>query len=151
GGEAARGDRRARPRHRPRLPARRRRRAMSERWARAMLATYRLAGAAVYPVVGTYVAWRASKGKEEHGRRRERYGRSGLPRPDGPLIWIHAASVGETLAVAPLIDRFAGYGINIVLTTGTVTSARIAREQLGERIIHQYVPLDLKPAVSRFL
>ena len=124
---------------------------MSERWARAMLTAYRWAGAAAYPVIGGYVAWRASKGKEEHSRRRERYGRAGRPRPEGPLIWIHAASVGETIAVVPLIERLLGHGINIVLTTGTVTSAQVARERLGERIIHQYVPLDLKPAVSRFL
>jgi 3-deoxy-D-manno-octulosonic-acid transferase len=124
---------------------------MSERWARTMLTAYRWAGAAAYPMIGGYVAWRASKGKEEHSRRRERYGRAGLPRPAGPLIWIHAASVGETIAVVPLIERLIGSGITIVLTTGTVTSAQVARERLGNRIIHQYVPLDLKPAVSRFL
>lgn len=124
---------------------------MSERWARALLSTYRWAGAAVYPLVGGYVAWRASKGKEERGRRRERYGFAGRERPKGPLVWVHAASVGETMAVVPLIERIAGFGINVVLTTGTVTSARVAEERLGERVIHQYVPLDLKPAVSRFL
>jgi 3-deoxy-D-manno-octulosonic-acid transferase len=124
---------------------------MSERWARAMLTAYRLAGAAAYPMIGGYVAWRASKGKEEHSRRRERYGRAGQPRPPGPLIWVHAASVGETIAVIPLIERLLASGITIVLTTGTVTSAHVARERLGGRVIHQYVPLDLKPAVSRFL
>ena len=124
---------------------------MSERWARAILTTYRWAGAAAYPVIGTYVAWRASRGKEEHARRRERYGRAGRERPDGPLIWMHAASVGETMAVMPLIEYFVGRGLNVVLTTGTVTSAQVASERLGNRIIHQYVPLDLKPAISRFL
>ena len=124
---------------------------MSERWARAILTSYRWAGASIYPVVGGYVAWRASKGKEEHGRRRERYGKAGQLRPDGPVVWMHAASVGETIAVAPLIERIVGFGINVVLTTGTVTSAQVARERLGDTIIHQYVPLDLKPAVSRFL
>ncbi|MEO3386244.1 lipid IV(A) 3-deoxy-D-manno-octulosonic acid transferase [Mesorhizobium sp. CAU 1741] len=124
---------------------------MSERWARAMLTTYRWAGAAAYPIVGTYVAWRASRGKEEHSRRRERYGRAGHDRPEGPLIWVHAASVGETVAVTPLIEQCVDYGINVVLTTGTVTSAQLASERLGDRVIHQYVPLDLKPAVSRFL
>ena len=124
---------------------------MSERWARTLLTAYRWAGAGVYPLIGGYVAWRASKGKEEHSRRRERYGHAGKPRPEGPLIWVHAASVGETIAVIPLIERLLGYGINIVLTTGTVTSAQVVQQRLGERIIHQYVPLDLKPAISRFL
>jgi 3-deoxy-D-manno-octulosonic-acid transferase len=124
---------------------------MSERWARAMLTTYRWAGAAAYPLIGGYVAYRASKGKEEHARRRERYGRAGQPRPDGPLIWVHAASVGETMAVVPLIEQILSHGINVVLTTGTVTSAQVAKARLGDRIVHQYVPLDLKPAVSRFL
>jgi 3-deoxy-D-manno-octulosonic-acid transferase len=96
---------------------------MSERWARTFLTAYRFAGAAVYPMIGPYVAWRTSRGKEDRIRRRERYGIAGRERPEGPLIWIHAASVGET----------------------------IADERLGDRIIHQYVPLDLKPAVSRFL
>jgi 3-deoxy-D-manno-octulosonic-acid transferase len=124
---------------------------MSERWARALLTTYRWAGAAAYPVIGGYVAWRATKGKEDPVRRRERYGMTNLPRPTGPLIWVHAASVGETLAVAPLIDRISGLGIQIVLTTGTVTSASVVKDRLGAKVIHQYVPLDLKPAVDRFL
>ena len=124
---------------------------MSERWARAILTTYRWAGAAAYPLIGGYVAYRASKGKEDPARRRERYGTAGQNRPDGPLVWMHAASVGETIAVVPLIERILGFGVNVVLTTGTVTSAQVAHERLGDRIIHQYVPLDLKPAVSRFL
>lgn len=124
---------------------------MSERWARAMLSTYRWMGAAVYPLIGGYVAWRASRGKEETSRRKERYGKTQFARPPGPLIWMHAASVGETVSVVPLIEHILSHRINIVLTTGTVTSAQVARERLGERVIHQYVPLDLKPAVSRFL
>ncbi|WP_028034037.1 lipid IV(A) 3-deoxy-D-manno-octulosonic acid transferase [Chelativorans sp. J32] len=124
---------------------------MSERWARAMLTTYRWAGAAAFPLIGGYVAWRVSKGKEDRARRHERYGRSDVPRPEGPLIWMHAASVGETMAVMGLIEHFLSSGIKVVLTTGTVTSASVAAERLGDRIIHQYVPLDLKPAVSRFL
>jgi 3-deoxy-D-manno-octulosonic-acid transferase len=124
---------------------------MSARWARTVLSAYRLAGAAAYPLAGPYVRWRASKGKEDRGRRRERYGVASKPRPEGPLIWMHAASVGETIAIVPLVENILGYGVNIVLTTGTVTSAKVVHERLGERVIHQYVPLDLKPAVSRFL
>src|SRR5690606_35293332 len=124
---------------------------MSGRWARFILSAYRWAGAAAYPMVGGYVAWRASKGKEDRSRRRERYGRASHDRPDGPLIWVHAASVGETIAVTPLIREIHSYGINIILTTGTVTSAQVVQERLADVVIHQYVPLDLKPAISRFL
>jgi 3-deoxy-D-manno-octulosonic-acid transferase len=124
---------------------------MSERAARTLLTLYRYAGAAAFPLMGPYVAWRASKGKEDKGRSKERYGIAGQQRPDGPLIWFHAASVGETIAIVPLVQTILSYGVNIVLTTGTVTSAKVVRERLGDSVIHQYVPLDIKPAVSRFL
>ena len=120
-------------------------------WARTILTAYRWTGAVAYPFVGTYVAWRTANGKEDSSRRRERYGISGRRRPAGPLVWVHAASVGETNAVVPLIERILESDINVVLTTGTITSAKVAEARLGRRIIHQYVPLDLKPAVSNFL
>src|SRR5690606_22876199 len=125
---------------------------MSERWARALLATYRWTGAAAYPLIGGYITWRAAKGKEERPRRHERYGFASVARPEkGPLIWVHAASVGETMAVVPLVTHLHGLGINVIMTTGTVTSAQIVADRLSELAIHQYVPLDLRPAVSRFL
>lgn len=124
---------------------------MSEGWARLALTGYRWLGAAAYPFVGTYLALRAARGKEEHPRRRERYGHASVPRPPGPLVWFHAASVGETTAVLPLIREVRSRDIGVVLTTGTVTSAAIVRERLNGSVIHQYVPLDLQPAVSRFL
>ncbi len=124
---------------------------MSERWARAAMTSYRLAGASLYPFIGGYMAWRTSRGKEEKSRRKERYGHAHRQRPEGPLIWVHAASVGETGAVIPLIDRLCARGLRAILTTGTVTSAQLVRDRLGDKVIHQYVPLDLKPAISRFL
>jgi 3-deoxy-D-manno-octulosonic-acid transferase len=124
---------------------------MSDFWARAMLKAYRWGGSAAYPLVGGYLAVRTSRGKEDRLRRRERYGITSRPRPLGPLVWMHAASVGETIAVTPLIERIRALDINTVLTTGTVTSAQVAAERLGDSVIHQYVPLDLKPAVCRFL
>ncbi len=124
---------------------------MSEKWARMVLSAYRFAGSAAFPLVGPYVVWRSTKGKEDRNRRRERSGIAGRARPEGPLIWAHAASVGETIAIIPLIDSILDYGVNVVLTTGTVTSAQVADDRLGDRVIHQFVPLDLKPAISRFL
>lgn len=124
---------------------------MSERFARTVLSTYRWAGAAAYPFVGGYLAWRATRGAEDRSRRRERYGRSTVARPDGPLIWVHSVNDRETVAITALVNRILALDINIVLTTGTISAARVARERLGDRVIHQYVPLDLGPAVSRFL
>lgn len=124
---------------------------MSSALARIALSAYRWVGLGLYPVMRPYLAIRAAKGKEERGRRRERFGHASVERPAGPLVWFHAASVGETNALLPLIREVRRRAINVILTTGTVTSARVARERLGESVIHQYVPLDLKPTVSRFL
>lgn len=124
---------------------------MSERWARLALQSYRWAGMAAYPFMGLYVAVRATRGKEQHDRRGERYGKPSAERPQGPVVWVHAVSVGETGAVSGLIARLRAHGVSVILTTGTVTSATLARERFGDDVLHQYVPLDLKPAVSRFL
>lgn len=124
---------------------------MSSIWARSALRLYRWAGIAVYPFVGAYIGLRAAKGKEDHARRDERYGHPSLARPDGPLVWFHAVSVGETNAVIPLIREIRRRDINVVLTTGTLTSAKVAMARLDPAVHHQYVPLDLKPAISRFL
>ncbi|MDM7850297.1 lipid IV(A) 3-deoxy-D-manno-octulosonic acid transferase [Pseudochrobactrum kiredjianiae] len=124
---------------------------MSEKWARTVLKIYKAAGCAAYPLIGPYISYRVSKGKEDRSRRSERYGRSPIARPEGPLVWMHAASVGEFIAILPLVEHFLGQDIRILLTTGTRTSAALVAERLGDRVIHQYVPLDLLPAVRRFL
>ena len=124
---------------------------MSNVTARLALSAYRWIGVGTYPLIWSYLALRAARGKEERSRRRERYGHASVERPHGPLVWFHAASVGETTAVVPLIKEVHRRGIQVVLTTGTTTSARVARARLEPSIIHQYVPLDFKPAVSRFL
>ncbi len=124
---------------------------MSGGLARIALASYRWAGIAAYPLVSPYLAYRAAKGKEDRSRRMERFGYPSLDRPEGPIAWFHAASVGETMAVIPLIREMRRRDIHVILTTGTTTSAKLAANRLGEEAIHQYVPLDLKPAVSRFL
>ncbi|ODS00784.1 hypothetical protein AUC68_14550 [Methyloceanibacter methanicus] len=99
------------------------------------------------------LAWRTRKGKEERDRRPERYGVASSPRPDGFLVWFHAASVGEANAALPLIEHIAETrpDIRILLTTATVTSARLARTRLPEVAIHQYVPLDRTGYIERFL
>lgn len=125
--------------------------AMSDGLASLIIASYGWAGIAAYPLTGPLLALRAAKGKEDRARRLERYGYPSIDRPAGPLVWMHAASVGETLAIVPLMRELRRRDINVLLTTGTVTSAELARFRLDGEILHQYVPLDVKPAVRRFL
>ncbi len=124
---------------------------MSGGLARIALFAYRLAGIALYPLASPYLTYRGLKRKEDPARRLERLGYASLPRPRGPLIWAHAASVGETLAIMPLIRELRRRQIHVLLTTGTVTSATIVEARLGRKVIHQYAPLDVKFPVKRFI
>ncbi|MCB1385115.1 MAG: 3-deoxy-D-manno-octulosonic acid transferase [Nitratireductor sp.] len=124
---------------------------MSDILTRMTLAGYRRFGRLIYPFMGPFLALRARRGKEERARRYERYGYPSTDRPSGPLVWFHAASVGESMAVLALIERVHALGVNAVMTTGTVTSARVVAKRLPRGAFHQYVPLDLEQAVDRFL
>lgn len=117
------------------------------------LQAYRALTRLVAPLAPLMLAWRSRRGKEEPARRLERYGETSMPRPKGFLAWFHAASVGETNAVLPVIEAItaAHPDISLLLTTGTVTSAKLARARLPKRAVHQYVPLDHQGYVRRFL
>lgn len=117
------------------------------------LRAYRALTRYAAPVAPLLLAWRTRIGKEESARRGERYGEASMPRPSGFLVWFHAASVGEANAVLPVIDAIAADHpeINLLLTTGTVTSAKLARARLPKGAVHQYVPLDNQDYVRRFL
>lgn len=96
---------------------------------------------------------RLAEGKEDGERLNERRGQSDVPRPDGPLIWFHAASVGESLALLELLRRMLDEqpDLTILVTTGTTTSAAVMAERLPPRALHQYVPLDAHRFVTSFL
>ena len=117
------------------------------------LTAYRWLMRLAAPLAPLMLAWRTRRGKEERDRRSERYGESSTPRPTGFLAWFHAASVGEANAVLPVIDAIAAEHpqIRLLLTTGTVTSAKLARARLPQGAVHQYVPLDHQAYVQRFL
>ena len=118
---------------------------------RIALSAYRAAGYAISPVAPLILALRSAKGKEIPGRRSERYGKAPLDRPTGPLVWVHAASVGETNAVMPLIELIVETGTNVLLTTVTVTSSQVAEKRLPKGAFHQFIPLDIPPYINRFL
>ncbi len=96
---------------------------------------------------------REGRHREDPARRNERLGRPYIHRPKGRLIWFHAASVGETNAILPILPEIESRrpDTRILLTTGTVTSATLAQSRLSENAIHQYVPLDAQKFVRSFL
>ena len=109
---------------------------------------------------GSLRSWlreRAEAGKEDLGRLGERRGRDQSLRPLGALIWLHAASVGEVTSIFPVIDRLrAQPGLRVLVTTGTMTSARLVERHIRQtdsvRIVeHRYVPLDVPLWVERFI
>lgn len=121
--------------------------------ATAALSLYRLLGRAAGPVVRGHLRRRAAGGREDPNRVGERLGIPGIARPAGPMVWIHGASVGESLSALPVIERIRRDwpGLQVLVTTGTVTSARLMKDRLPDGVLHQYIPVDLPGAVRRFL
>lgn len=114
---------------------------------------YRALTRPLAPLATVYLAQRRRLGKEDPIRFRERRGVAGEARPQGSLVWVHAASVGEATAVLGLIERLlqSRTELEVLVTTGTVTSARLLETRLPARARHQFVPADLPHWTARFL
>lgn len=121
----------------------------TERLLRGLYSTalYLLAPVTVYHLI-----WRGFRQEAYFERWSERYGRYAGPPTHAP-VWVHAVSVGEVNAVAPLVDALlAGYpGQRPLVTTITPTGSARVRSLWGERVEHVYLPYDLSGAVRRFL
>ena len=124
---------------------------MADLAAAAAMGAYRLVGLLARPILPFLLARRVRRGKEDPARIAERYGRASRARPPGRVIWIHAASVGETNSILPLGERIVARGISVVLTTVTVTAASIAADRLPRGAVHQYSPIDTAAFVRAFL
>lgn len=124
---------------------------MSDLVSRMALNTYGVAGYVAQPFAGMFLRWRAGKGKEDTSRLKERYGFPSVNSDGRVCVWVHAASLGETRAVLPLVRRLTAMQFQVVLTTVTVAAARMAAVELPKGAYHQYAPLDCKPYITRFL
>ena len=118
-----------------------------------VLAGYRGAVAALGPFAGLWLDRRARAGKEDAARLSERYGYAARPRPDGALIWLHGASVGESGVALQLVEALAARnsGLNFLLTSGTRTSADLIARRAPPQAVHVYAPIDRADAVRRFM
>jgi 3-deoxy-D-manno-octulosonic-acid transferase len=117
---------------------------------------WRLLGTALSPALPWHLRRRAAAGKEVPERLPERFGLAAA-RPPGRLFWLHAASVGETISLLPLIEALAARdpALHLLVTTGTVTSAEVLARRLplslAARVTHRFLPLDVPAWVARFL
>jgi len=123
------------------------------RLARLVLAAYARLTIPMAPFAPLIIHSRRRRGKEDPVRSGERLGRPSAPRPPGPLIWFHAASLGEARAIMTVIRTVVAThaDIAVLFTSGTLSSAQYLAEVTPPRVQHQFVPIDLAPAVRRFL
>ena len=114
---------------------------------------YRGVAAIAAPLVWLRVSRKLSRHGVSPERQRERLGHATLPRPEGRLIWFHAASVGESLSVLALARRMIEQqaGTEVLITSGTASSAEILERRMPPGCRHQFAPLDRRDALKRFL
>ena len=119
------------------------------------LRRYNLLWMMIRPAIGLILSRRASRGKEIRSRLGERYGRYGSASDlSGSRIWIHAVSVGESVAAIMLAKSIRKRDQNspILITTNTVTAAaRVAALDPALGIHHLFQPLDHPQMVASFL
>ena len=117
------------------------------------LAAYRCLTGLLEPLAPHVLARRARRGKEDPARMGERLGRPSRERPQGEVVWLHGASVGETLSLLPLVEALARArpDLTVLVTSGTVAAAQILKERLPAGALHQYAPVDAPGPVKRFL
>jgi 3-deoxy-D-manno-octulosonic-acid transferase len=123
--------------------------------ANILAAGWTVAATLLAPVLRLNLHRRAANGREIAVRLPERRGIDATPRPAGPLLWMHAASVGETLSILPVLQALR-HRAKVLLTTGTVTSQalldqRIPEQGLSGDVLHRFAPLDVPSWVERFL
>ncbi|RMH93116.1 3-deoxy-D-manno-octulosonic acid transferase [Lysobacter pythonis] len=120
---------------------------------RVLRVLYSLALYALAPVTIYHLIWRGFRQPAYFQRWGERYGRYGDAPPAPAPLWVHAVSVGEVAAAAPLVNALLEKypGRRLVMTCITPTGSERIRALWGDRVAHVYLPYDLPGAVGRFL
>ncbi|WP_439135251.1 lipid IV(A) 3-deoxy-D-manno-octulosonic acid transferase [Pseudomaricurvus sp.] len=105
------------------------------------------------PLVITRLLWRARSAPAYARRWSERFGFFEARHKERPAIWVHAVSVGETLAALPLIKQLQSTfpDHDLIVTTTTPTGSERVRASLGDSVFHVYAPYDLPDCLARFL
>ena len=109
------------------------------------------------PITVYHLIWRGFRQREYFQRWNERYAVYPAIRHDAaphvPTVWLHAVSVGEVNAAAPLVNALqrARPDLKLLVTTITPTGSARVRALWGDTVEHVYLPYDLSGAVGRFL
>ncbi|MDP3264370.1 MAG: glycosyltransferase N-terminal domain-containing protein [Tabrizicola sp.] len=114
---------------------------------------YGAARRVLQPVMRAVLKQRIRQGKDDPTRAGEKLGQPTVPRPDGPLVWVHAVGLGEVLALRPLIDalQVARPGLMVLVTSTARSSAQVIGRNLPPGALHQMLPLDGPDFMRRFL
>jgi 3-deoxy-D-manno-octulosonic-acid transferase len=114
---------------------------------------YRILTTLGAPFIAIYLWRRRMKGREDTTRFSERLGYASVARPEGRLLWCHAASVGEAASLLALLEKISSTypSTTLLITTGTVASARMLANRTPPGVIHQYYPVDRPAYVERFI
>jgi 3-deoxy-D-manno-octulosonic-acid transferase len=117
-----------------------------------LLYIYKILSILTSPVLFLLILYRTNQGKEDLSRLGERFGYS-TAKKTKPVIWLHCASVGETMIALNLIKILAKLykSHQFLLTSGTVTSSSIVLKSKLANLTHQYTPLDLGFCVKNFI
>ena len=117
-----------------------------------MLKLYKIVGYIISPLLPLLLFIRQLNGKEDPSRKYEKLGRTEMSRPDGKLIWIHCASVGESNSALALVgELLKDKKLHVLMTTGTLSSASLMVKKLPKRAMHQFNPLDTPQIINKFL
>ncbi len=121
-------------------------------WQRLLRGAYSCVMYAMVPVMLYHLVWRGLRDRNYFRRWSERFGWYGVAPLDG-CLWVHAVSVGEVNAAAPLVDALcARYpDAQLLVTTTTPTGAARVQDLWKGDVLHLYFPYDLPGAVRRFL
>lgn len=106
----------------------------------------------LFPLIYGWLFYRLHQGKETHISFKEKLCKSLKPRPEGKLVWVHLASVGEFISAVPLIKELQKKNPNasFLITSITVNSAKVFEEYNLTNTIHQFLPIDSSYHLNKF-